>query len=212
MLSEESADTIPTRGAAHLVALVAGRSARRHARVRQAQRRVHRQHRADRRRRCRVRRDPGAGHRCVVAWRARPRCVPARRRPRCRGARAHAGARRRCASPPAVRIAIARTEALLAIAQASARQRTGRAGFVAQVLPARRRRHGRVSALRPDQRMGHRGRAGDPRSRGRLRARPARAGRCATTSATPCSTAISSRLAIPRCPGRIGWLDMASTI
>src|SRR5690606_4715341 len=53
--------------------------------------------------------------------------------------------------------------------------RDHRPGLLAQVLPAGRRRHGRLSPHGADQRVGHRRRAGHPGGGRRLPARPARA-------------------------------------
>ena len=107
VLSEESAEDVPAIVRRAMAAVVAGRSARRHARVRQAQWRVHRQHRADRRRRAGPGRGAGAGDRAICGMRSAGRGAfrrdgdddVATAQRACRH-------RRRCASRPAARIAI----------------------------------------------------------------------------------------------------------
>ena len=147
-----------------VAAPLAGRPARRHARIRQAQRRVHRQHRADRGRRGRVRRGAGAGDRRAAGTAAR------------RSARSAANGgsdialRVRAPATAPLRVAASRSHRdarTAGVHRAHGRSRAARAGLVAEVLPHRRRRHGRLPALRPDQRMGH-GR-GAVRARGRRR-------------------------------------------
>ena len=107
MLGEESVAT-HRGGAARLAPALAGGSARRHARVRQAQRRVHGQHRADRRPRGGAGRDLRPGPGPALHRGARQRRFPHRRRRR-RGAhpRGQAGAAASRGSRAAARTAAA---------------------------------------------------------------------------------------------------------
>ena len=203
VLSEESADD-GHRHAPAVDAVLAGRSARRHPRVRQAQRRVHRQHRADRGRRGRCSAWSSAGHRRAVARRARDRARSVATATPTSPLRARAPA----AAP--LRVAASRSHR-----DARTRGAAGRACGAAKLLGCGSSLKfcriaeggaGRVSALRPDQRVGHRRRRSACWRRPAARCSIRRAGRSATTSATPCSTAISSRSAIPRCPGAAGRL------
>ncbi len=138
---------------------VAGRSARWHARVRQAQRRIHRQYRPGRARRAGARRRAMRPARGVLyARRARLRRVPARRR-----RRAHADPCPRARPPQPLRILGSRSHGdavldrmLERLGRARAHQRRQRA----EVRPAGRGQRRPVRASRPDLRMGHRSRTG----------------------------------------------------
>ena len=91
--------------------------------------------------------------------------------------------RHRCASSAAARIAATRSISYLPRLEP---YRAGRRRQLDQVLPGRRRQRGFLSALRPDQRMGHGRRASRRRSRRRTRDPDGRRSGCVTTPRPSC--------------------------
>ena len=179
------------------------RSPRRHARIPRPQRRIHRQCRADPRGRTGRRRGLCPGARPVVVRRrdAAYGCRGAGRRAACRPFKLARGCktRSRAASADRAREPFARRPATEAFLQPLPARRPQVGGFVAEILRRRRGRGRRLSALRADDGMGHRGGRRGAEGRGRRRARRARALRSSMASLPPgCATARSSPGATPR--------------
>ena len=167
------------------------------------QRRVHRQHRADRGRRAGARRGlrAGAGRAALRPCAASaPSCCDGEQP---RAGRACAAARpRRCASPPAARTWTARTRRLH---RRAGRARRCWAGLLAEVLPhGRGARSTSICASAPTSRMGHRRRAVRARGAGGAVLTTSTASRCATTSKD--SLLNPDFLALRRCRAAVAGL------
>ena len=192
----------------------ARRSARRHQGIHQPQRRVHRQHRADRGRRAGARRRARAGARRLPMPEARPAPGRARSRPTSSSVDGWTAIQARPAGRASGRgrEPLAHEPGDRGRAVAGRLRRAPLDRLVAEILPARRGRGGFLSAARADDGMGHGGRRrGAPRRRrrgrdARRRAASLRQGR-RRQDARRSRTRISSRPAIRRCSTR---LDLAA--
>ncbi len=190
-------------GARALVALLARRSARRHARIRQAQRRVHRQHRADRGSPCPCSASCSApvGGELAAAWRGGGTWIgkPGEKARRVHDTTARIAVRRR--GQP-----LARVRARDRDPRAARASREAADGLVAEI-PAASPRPRPISTCGSGRR-----RSGTPRQGSACSRKPAArcsismASRCATTRGIRCSIRISSRSAIRR---RIGLRSFA---